>query len=267
MENKAHALAAGLFVLAMAALLLALATWLTREGGERDLYEIATRESITGLQAQAPVRLRGVDVGEVASIGFDRQVPGQVLVRLSIDREAPMTRDTFATLGFLGVTGLAFVQLDDSGRPAPRLDAEGGAPPRIPLRPGLVSRLAAQGEDVVGKVDEATGKLNRLLADPNQERLARALDSLARAAEGVDRLAAQMVRTAAALAATTEAFQAGTLPRINQAADDAARAAREVSGMAAHLREHPQSLIFGPGMGPPGPGEPGFVAPAPRGGR
>lgn len=261
MENKAHALTAGIFVLAMAALLLALAAWLTRDGGERDAYEISTRESVTGLQVQAPVRLRGVDVGEVAAIGFDPRAPGHVLVRLSIDRDAPLTRDTFATLGFQGVTGLAFVQLDDSGRPAPRLEAGGPAPPRIPLRPGLVSRLAAQGEDFMGKVDEATDKLNRLLADPNQERLARVLDNLARAAEGVDRLSAQLTRTAAALATTNETFQAGTLPRINQAADEAARAAREVGGMAAQLREHPQSLLFGPGTGPPGPGEPGFVPP------
>lgn len=261
MENKAHALAAGIFVVAMAALLLALAAWLTHEGGERDLYEISTRESVTGLQVQAPVRLRGVDVGEVAAIAFDPQVPGHVLVRLAIDRQAPLTRDTFATLGFLGVTGLAFVQLDDSGRPAPRLDPAGVAPPRIPLRPGMVSRLAAQGEDFMGKVDEATAKLNRLLADPNQERVAVALDNLARAAEGVDRVSVQLARSAAALATATETFRSGTLPRINQAADEAARAAREAGAMAAHLREHPQSLIFGPATGPPGPGEPGFVAP------
>lgn len=261
MENKAHALASGLFVLAMAALLLALAAWLTRNGGERDIYEISTRESVTGLQVQAPVRLRGVDVGEVAAIGFDPQAPGHVLVRLAIDRQAPLTRDTFATLGFLGVTGLAFVQLDDTGQPAPLLRAVGGTPPRIALRPGLVTRLATQGEGLIGKVDEATGKLNRLLADRNQERLAVALESLARAADGVERLSGHLADSAAALTDATRSFQATTVPRINRAADEAARAAREVGGMAAALRDHPQSLIFGPGAAPPGPGEPGFVAP------
>ena len=45
MENKAHALAAGAFVLVVAALLVALAWWLTRESGERDAYELSSREN------------------------------------------------------------------------------------------------------------------------------------------------------------------------------------------------------------------------------
>ena len=148
MENKAHALAAGLFVVALAALLLGLGAWLTRDGGEREAYEISTREAITGLQAQAPVRYRGVDVGKVTQIGFDPQAQGNVLVRLDIDVAAPVTSETYASLSFQGVTGLAFVQLDDSGKPGQPLRAQAGHPPRIPLRPGLVSRLTDKGEAI-----------------------------------------------------------------------------------------------------------------------
>src|SRR6478735_3889250 len=119
MENKAHALAAGIFVVVVSAMLVALASWLTRDSGERDIYEISTRETVTGLQAQAAVRYRGVDVGKVSTIGFDPKQTGNVLMRLEIDHEAPVTKDTFATLSFQGVTGLAFVQLDDLGQPAP----------------------------------------------------------------------------------------------------------------------------------------------------
>src|SRR6185369_6661990 len=100
MENKAHAMAAGIFVVVVSVLLVGLAAWLTRDTGQRDAYEISTRETLTGLQAQAPVRYRGVDVGKVASIGFDPKVPGYVLLRLEIDRDAPVTRDTFATLSY-----------------------------------------------------------------------------------------------------------------------------------------------------------------------
>ena len=61
MENKAHALAAGAFVLVITALL---AVWLTRDNTQRDLYEMSTSETISGLQPQAPVRFRGVPVGQ-----------------------------------------------------------------------------------------------------------------------------------------------------------------------------------------------------------
>ena len=39
MENKAHALVAGIFVVLLSLLLLALASWLTRDTGKRDIYE------------------------------------------------------------------------------------------------------------------------------------------------------------------------------------------------------------------------------------
>lgn len=188
MENKAHALAAGLFVVALAALLLLLGAWLTRESGERHTYEISTRETVTGLQEQAPVRLRGVDVGKVTAIGFDPKVQGNVLVRLAIEEGTPITTETFATLSFQGVTGLAFVQLDDSGKPASPLAPNDDVPPNIPLKPGLLAKLTAKGEAILDQVDQVAGRLNQLLADPNQKKLTGALDSVAQAAASITAL-------------------------------------------------------------------------------
>ncbi len=185
MENKTHAMAAGIFVIALSILLIGLASWLTRDTGERDLYEITTRETVTGLQAQAPVRLRGVDVGKVAVIGFDPKVPGNVLMRLEVDRDAPVTQATFATLGFQGVTGLAFVQLDDGGQNAPRLVPNNEAPPRIPLKPGLLTKLMAKGEVIMEQVEQITQRMNTILGDPNQKRIEAALENVGQAAAAI----------------------------------------------------------------------------------
>jgi phospholipid/cholesterol/gamma-HCH transport system substrate-binding protein len=188
LENKSHALAAGVFVVIMAVLLVLLATWLTRDAGDRDRYEISTRETVTGLQEQAPVRYRGVDVGKVTAITFDPKSQGNVLVQLDIERGAPVTRETFATLGFQGVTGLAFVQLDDSGQPAPLLVPNDEVPPRIPLKPGLLSKLTAKGEVILDQVEQITVRMNQMLADPNQKRIASALDNVGEAAASVSKL-------------------------------------------------------------------------------
>jgi len=192
MENKAHAMAAGIFVVVLAALLLALASWLTRDTGRRDIYEISTREAVTGLQPQAPVRFRGVDVGKVDTIGFDSKVQGNVLLRLEIDSAAPVTSETFATLGFQGVTGLSFVQLDDNGKAAPRLVPNPEAPPRIPLRPGLLAKLQDKGEKILDQVEQVSVRLNQVLGDPNQKRLAAALDNVGEAAASVSKLSTTM---------------------------------------------------------------------------
>lgn len=307
MENKAHALAAGLFVVAVAVLLLVLAGWLTRDTGLRDTYEISTRESITGLQPQAAVRYRGVGVGKVGSIGFDPKTPGNVLIQLEVDREAPVTKSTFATLGYQGVTGLAFVQLDDEGPPAPRLQAGGGTPPRIPLRPGLLQKLTEKGEVLLDQADKALVQINQLLGDANQKRVAAALDNLGTAASSVSQLSQrldstvqnrldpalaearttlQSVRSSSdefgrtakrlnaqdgpmdrlaegtqALSHAADSFNSATLPRINRVTDEAGRAVRLLGRTVSNIGDNPQSLIYGNGPLPPGPGEPGFAPP------
>lgn len=314
MENKAHALAAGIFVTLVAALLVALASWLTRDTGERHLYEISTRETVTGLQPQATVRYRGVDVGKVDSIGFDTKAQGNVLIRMEVDKAAPMNKGTFATLGFQGVTGLAFVQLDDTGQPAPPLAPDDANPPRIPLKPGLISRLTEHGDVILEQVEQATKRINQLLSDDNQKRVASALEHLDSAATSASQLAGRLNTTVAtrvdpalaeatrtmrtvqqsaadigraadefgqtarrlnqpdgpmdrlaqgtaALSHAADSFNAATLPRINRVTEESSRAVRQLGRAANSIGEQPQSLLFGTGRVPPGPGEAGFTPP------
>jgi phospholipid/cholesterol/gamma-HCH transport system substrate-binding protein len=245
MENKAHAMAAGIFVLVVAALLVGLAAWLTRDTGVRDTYEISTRETLTGLQSQAAVRYRGVDVGKVSAIGFDPKAQGNVLIRLEVDRDAPVSKDTFATLGFQGITGLAFVQLDDTGKPAPRLQPEDGHPPRIPLKPGLLSKLLEKGEGMIDKADEAVGRLNRLLGDENQKRVSSTLENLSQASADASRLAQRLDSTVQrrldpALAEATDAMRS-----VRSSSDEVGKTARRLNeddGPIERLSEGTQAL-------------------------
>ena len=188
MENKAHALAAGAFVLAVSALLALLAVWLLRDTSQRDMYEMSTSETVSGLQPQAVVRFRGVPVGKVELIGFDNKVKGNVLIRISIDRGAPVTKSVFATVASQGVTGLGFIQLDDGGESAERLVPNDDDPPRIPLKPGGLDKLLKQSEVIFDQVEQASTKLNQMLAEDNQKRLVVALDNLGKAAGSVSSL-------------------------------------------------------------------------------
>ena len=245
MENKAHAMAAGIFVVAVTALLIALAAWLTRDTGERDAYEISTREIVTGLQEQAAVRYRGVDVGKVASIGFDSKVQGNVLMRLEIDKEAPVTQDTFATLSFQGVTGLAFVQLDDTGKPAPRLKPEDGHPPRIPLKPGLLSKLASKGEAILDQVEQITGRMNHMLGDENQKRFASTLSNLEAAGANASQLAKRLDTTVATRVDPALAAVQKSADEVNKTAVDFGNTVRrlnEKDGPMDRLAEGTQAL-------------------------
>ena len=192
MENKAHAIAAGAFVLVVSALLAVLAVWLMRDNTQRDMYEMSTHEIISGLQPQAAVNFRGVPVGKVEFIGFDSKIKGNVLVRVSIDRAAPVTQSVFATVASQGVTGLGFIQLDDTGESKERLVANDSSPPRIPLKTGGLDKLLKQSEVIFKQVEQASTQLNKLLSDDNQKVITGAVAQMGDAASSVGKLSTNM---------------------------------------------------------------------------
>jgi phospholipid/cholesterol/gamma-HCH transport system substrate-binding protein len=321
MENKSHAMAAGIFVLVVAAMLAGLAVWLTRDNANYALYELSTKDGVGGLQPQAAVRYKGVAVGKVTRIGFDQQVPGNVLIRIAVSEQAPLSRTTFAVLGYQGVTGLAHILLDDSQQPYPELPPGPSGLPRLPLKASPFGKLAEQAPAILGQVEEATRRINRLLGDNNQQQLSEALANINQAAAGINTLtqrldttltqrldpalaalpplavdarqtlqslrqAGDSVTTLAndfsettrrltadggaidqisvgtqALARAADQFSTATLPRLNRAADDTGRAARQIGRTATGVQDNPQLFIYGSGRIPPGPGEPGFAAP------
>ena len=229
MENKSHALAAGAFVLALLALLVSLAVWLTRDTSAQREYAIASADAVTGLQPQASVRYKGVKVGKVTRIGFDPLTPGHLLVTLAIDDQAPITRSTFATLGFQGVTGLAFVQLDDSGESKVALTSDNELPPRIPMRPSLLAKLSDQGASILSQLDETSRRINLLLAPDNQKKLMGAVSNLGQAATSIQQFSSQANEVFPQLVEDTNATlktMRDTSVRVGTSAEEARASAR-----------------------------------------
>ena len=195
MENKSHALAAGLFVLVVAAMLAGLAIWLTRDNANYEQYELSTKDGVSGLQPQATVRYKGVAVDKVTRIGFDPQVTGNVLIRIAVNEQAPISPTTFAVLGYQGVTGLAHVQLDDEQQPYPELPPGPSGLPRLPLKPSPFGKLAEQAPAILTQVEEATRRINQLLGDTNQQLLTQTLGNISSAAAGVNTLTQKLDAT------------------------------------------------------------------------
>ncbi|CDS52533.1 ABC-type transport system involved in resistance to organic solvents, periplasmic component [Polaromonas sp. CG9_12] len=247
MENKAHALIAGAFVVLVTALLALLAIWLTRDNTARNLYEMSTSETVSGLQPQATVRYRGVAVGKVERIGFDQKVKGNVLIRVSIDEAAPVTRSTFATVASQGVTGLGFIQLDDDGSSAQRLAPNDDDPPRIPLKQGGLDKLLKQGEVIFDQAEQVTTRINQLLSAQNEAAINTAVTQLAEAAGSINRVAKALEPAVATLPALSRDAQA-TLRSVKTATDEVTLTARrlnEKGGALDRLKEGGEALAAG----------------------
>ena len=98
MESRANVIAAGLFVIAMTIGLVAAALWLSRDSLDRVRYLVVARIPVSGLHVKAAVRLRGVDIGRVESIGFDPQDRRTILVGIAVDRSAALSRGAYGQL-------------------------------------------------------------------------------------------------------------------------------------------------------------------------
>ncbi|MBA3056661.1 MAG: MCE family protein [Gammaproteobacteria bacterium] len=240
MENKSHALAAGAFVLLMLALLVTLALWLARDAQSQRIYELSSAQAISGLQPQATVRFKGVNVGKVTAIGFDSVTPGHVLIRIAVDEQAPITESTFATLGFQGVTGLAFIALDDPGTSKVALRSDVEPPARIPMRPGLLAELSERGLRILGQLEDTTQRVNQLLSADNQKAVIGAIDNIGQAARGLQQFSDQTGKLLGPLATeatgTLKTLQA-TSDRVGDSADEARVSARAFRTVTERMNE------------------------------
>jgi phospholipid/cholesterol/gamma-HCH transport system substrate-binding protein len=189
MENRAHALAAGLFTLLLSAAVVYAAVWLTRDTAGRESYVLESPYPVTGLGVQASVRLRGVEVGKVQSIEFDPANRRLILIGIAVRSGTPITQGTSARLESQGLTGLAYVMLDDDGKRPQPLAAEGDVMPRIPVRQTFLDEISGTGRDLLSQLTQVALRLDRLLSDRNQEQLVRTLAGLEAASADIGALA------------------------------------------------------------------------------
>jgi phospholipid/cholesterol/gamma-HCH transport system substrate-binding protein len=203
MENKAHALIAGLFTLVLLIAGILLAMWFNRDRVVRVPYEMVTKLSIPGLSPQADVRYRGLDVGKVDNIIFDPNAPGQILVHFSVKPDTPMTRSTYGVLGYQGVTGIAYVQLDDDGASPVRLVSSKEHVARIEMRPSLFDNLQTRGLAILKQTEELTLRMNRLMTPENQAQILDAFGNISKAAIAIETIPRQLEPALAKIPALT----------------------------------------------------------------
>lgn len=245
MENRAYAIAAGLFTILLAVGMFIAAKWLTGGAVAREVYELVSPFPVTGLNPRGTVRYRGVEVGRVESMRFNPENQREILVRVLVDSDLKLTKSSYAQLGFQGVTGIAHVQLEDDGASQEALVTSDLNPARIPVRQSFLAELTRSGQTLLASVSETANRVNAVLSPENQERLAQLLANLNSTTQRLDGLVADLQVTAKALPAVlaeasqalkrTEAAMArlsaddGALERFARAADHVGATSRELA--------------------------------------
>lgn len=302
MENRSHALIAGLFTLLLGFAAVASVWWF---GGKRETtrdYVVVTKQNVTGLSPQAQVRYRGIGVGKVQAIELDPKDVRNILIRVSVNETVPVTRSTTAKIGFQGITGIAHILLEETGRDPAPLQGIDDELPRIAMQQSLIEELSEVGGATLRNARDFLVSANQVLSAENRQRISKTLANLEATTEAlaqlrqlltpenislmkstlrhVDNTAGQAAPffaeargLVARLQVASDKFEAalgdpatggaGSLaPRLNELSAELSANSRQLNRVLQQLEQSPQSLIFGAPPPAAGPGESGFVTPA-----
>lgn len=172
MEEKVNFAVVGIFVLVLSAGFIGGVLWFSSGKSYRtvyDIYRTYMKESVAGLNLNAPVRYRGVEVGRVQKIALAPGNVEQVQLTLNIEHGTPIKVDTLAVLQTQGLTGLAFVELTGGSRDSPALKAMADEKyPVIKTGPSLMTRLDSAVTSLLTNLNRASENFNALMDEDNR---------------------------------------------------------------------------------------------------
>ena len=179
METKVNYVIVGLFALLLSVAMIAGVLWLS--SGKQynkvyDTYLAYMHESVSGLNLNAPVKYRGVEVGQVRVISLDKSNPEQVRLEFAIEQGTPIKEDTIAVLKVQGLTGIAYVELSGGSSSSPLLQpVKKGPYPVIKTGPSLLGRLDIALTGLLTSLNKTTENLNALLDEENRNSIKQSL--------------------------------------------------------------------------------------------
>jgi len=297
MEEKVNFAVVGIFVLILGAALIGGVLWLSSSKSYNQVYDIYLTymsESVSGLNLNAPVRYRGVEIGQVQEITLAPDNIEQVKITLGILHGTPIKVDTVALLQTHGLTGLTFVELSGGTHDKPALQAAKGEKyPVIQSGPSLITRLDTSVTALLGNLNRTSQNINALLDEDNRKAIKNSLKDLEllshmlasrqtdidtslkntarftselpdlaqrirHSTEGFDHMNNELAQAAASTRATmdsTRQFTSETLPEAQQLIGELHNLTRSLQRVSNELERNPSALLYGKSAAKRGPGE------------
>ena len=175
MESRSYALLTGLFTILLGIALALTFVWFRGDTRQYNDYVVLSKFTVNGLYPQAMVRYRGVEVGKVEKVSLDQKDPRTVVIQVAVERSVPITHGTFAQIGYQGLTGLAYMLLDDDGSDPRPLPSPLDNPAQITMRSNLFDDIAESSKALLKQSSELLDRLNSIASVENQDRLERTL--------------------------------------------------------------------------------------------
>jgi phospholipid/cholesterol/gamma-HCH transport system substrate-binding protein len=281
MARKTSKFAIGIFVTAGLILAVVAIVWLGASTyfQKGTLFVTYFDESVQGLSADSNVKYRGVNVGTVRAI---RVAPDNKLVEvvMKISMEGGNEKNLTAKLRSAGLTGIVYIELDQSVEEDSELSPKFDFPAQYPVilsRPSDSKYILSMVDNIVSElrkidikgifqeVKEITGGINHYVNGPRMKNIADNLESttasLDRAARQIDKLTAEgkledilkeargtVVDTRALIGKIREDLDAMKLADmtfdLKNTTDNLQRASENLDILIDKLRDDPSDLLF-----------------------
>jgi phospholipid/cholesterol/gamma-HCH transport system substrate-binding protein len=233
MENKVSYIVIGIFVFALFGFGIGAILWLGKysESQTYKFYKVITKESVSGLNVKAPVKLKGVSVGEVREIFIDPKNSEDVVVLIRVVENTPIKKDTYAVLKPQGITGLNFVELQGSSQDMPPLKTGDSMQTYgiIHSHSSIFTRLDNTLEVIGTRTQKVLGKADKVMSEKNIKNLEIILQNLA--------LSTQKLNTTLdGIAKDTENIKS-VLQKASEVEDAMAEASKKVALMSGYISD------------------------------
>jgi len=264
MARKTSKFAIGIFVTAGLILAVVAIVWLGASTyfQKGTLFVTYFDESVQGLSADSNVKYRGVNVGTIRAI---RVAPDNKLVEvvMKISMEGGNEKNLTAKLRSAGLTGIVYIELDQSVEEDSELSPQFDFPAQYPVilsRPSDSKYILSMVDNIVSElrkidikgifqeVKEITGGINHYVNGPRMKNIADNLESttasLDRAARQIDKLTAEgkledILKEARGTVADTRALIGKIREDLDamKLADSAGKANQMVAGVDKSVRD------------------------------
>lgn len=171
METKAHHVLIGAFVLGLGLFGILFALWIGKVQFAKEYadYDVLFEQSVSGLTVGAAVQFSGIQVGEVRRLKLAPTDPNQVIARIRVQGDLPVTVETRAQLVLTGLTGLAVMRLSGGDKKSAPLTEilPGHQVPLIRSEPSQLDKLFESSQALLANAADAFARVNKVLSDEN----------------------------------------------------------------------------------------------------
>lgn len=180
MERSSYAWITGIFIAVFSVVILATVFIFGRDRHSPTPYRLHTTIPVYGLHEGAKVKMNGIEVGRVASVGFSKEESGFIDVVMEINEGAPIMTGTVAAVDQHPVTGIASVNLMNDGDNTTLLKSSEESPAEIPVVPGNIGVVKVRGMEIMAEVQAVTASLAVMFDDADHRAIYKMLCDLNR---------------------------------------------------------------------------------------